>query len=43
MLEVREKNTAARQFYFSNGFTEKGIRQDYYPDDNAVIIEKYIG
>jgi [ribosomal protein S18]-alanine N-acetyltransferase len=42
LLEVREKNTVARQFYDSLGFIEKRIRYNYYPDDNAIIIEKDI-
>ena len=42
MLEVREKNTSARQFYNKLGFIEKSIRYNYYPDDNAILIEKEI-
>ena len=41
-LEVREKNTGARAFYKDLGFQETGIRKDYYPDDNAVLIKKDI-
>jgi [ribosomal protein S18]-alanine N-acetyltransferase len=39
-LEVREKNTAARNMYSKFGFIENGLRKNYYPDDNAVLIEK---
>jgi len=38
-LEVREKNTTARSFYTSLGFREISVRKNYYPDDNAVILE----
>jgi len=41
-LEVREKNIGAREFYEALGFQETGIRKDYYPDDNAVLIKKNI-
>lgn len=39
-LEVREKNTPARKLYTECGFTEIGIRKNYYknPDDNAIIM-----
>jgi ribosomal-protein-alanine N-acetyltransferase len=42
LLEVRQKNTEARNFYKKLGFIENGIRYNYYPDDNAVLIEKMI-
>ena len=42
ILEVREKNNIARQFYQKLGFIEKDIRYNYYPDDNAIMIEKKI-
>ena len=38
-LEVREKNTTARTFYASLGFREISVRKNYYPDDNAVVLE----
>ena len=41
-LEVREKNTIARNFYKKLGFVENGKRMNYYADDNAVLIEKRI-
>ena len=42
LLEVREKNSGARCFYKKLGFVENGIRKKYYPDDNAVLIEKKV-
>ncbi|UGV40567.1 ribosomal protein S18-alanine N-acetyltransferase [Methanococcoides orientis] len=38
-LEVREKNNDAQKFYLSNGFEMKGVIPNYYPDDNAIIME----
>ena len=42
MLEVRENNEAARRFYEKCGFTEDGIRRNYYenPKENAVLMSK---
>ncbi|MEY8354141.1 ribosomal protein S18-alanine N-acetyltransferase [Lachnospiraceae bacterium 54-53] len=39
-LEVRESNKKARNLYRSYGFTEEGIRKNYYlhPSENAVIM-----
>jgi ribosomal-protein-alanine N-acetyltransferase len=42
LLEVREKNVEARNFYKKLGFVENGLRKNYYPDDNAVLIEKQL-
>jgi [ribosomal protein S18]-alanine N-acetyltransferase len=39
-LEVREKNKEARIFYKKLGFNENGLRKNYYPNDNAILIEK---
>lgn len=41
-LEVRQRNTAARALYLSYGFTECGIRRNYYqnPTDDAVVMIK---
>ncbi|MCL1911712.1 MAG: ribosomal protein S18-alanine N-acetyltransferase [Leptospirales bacterium] len=39
-LEVREKNAAAIAFYETMGFKAAGTRQNYYGDDNAVLMEK---
>ena len=42
-LEVRPSNTAARALYAGHGFTEIGLRRDYYPSasgrEDAVIME----
>ena len=40
LLEVNEKNAAARGFYRKMGFAETGVRKKYYLDDNAVLMEK---
>ena len=39
-LEVRSKNTPARNLYQSYGFLETGIRKKYYeaPEDDAVLM-----
>jgi [ribosomal protein S18]-alanine N-acetyltransferase len=42
LLEVRAKNTGARMFYKNLGFTENGIRHNYYPNDDAILLEKDI-
>ncbi len=39
-LEVRSRNTDALRFYINNGFTKIGSRKNYYPDDDAIIMEK---
>jgi len=43
-LEVRSSNAAGRALYARHGFTEIGIRRDYYPADtgreHAVTMEK---
>lgn len=42
-LEVRPSNTAARALYAAHGFSEIGVRRDYYPTgegrEDAVIME----
>lgn len=39
VLEVREKNAAARNLYESMGFTQIGRRRDYYgKGENAVVM-----
>lgn len=40
-LEVRESNTGARNLYISKGFSEIGIRKNFYrkPDENAILME----
>jgi ribosomal-protein-alanine N-acetyltransferase len=40
ILEVRERNTGAREFYSRLGFTATGMRKNYYGDDNAILMEK---
>lgn len=42
LLEVRSRNTVAVNFYRKNGFTETGRRKNYYPDDDALLMEKKI-
>ena len=41
-LEVRESNFAARSLYGSCGWTEEGIRKNFYrrPFENAVVMTK---
>lgn len=41
-LEVRESNTAAKTLYKSLGFTEDGIRKNFYeqPVENAILMSK---
>ena len=41
-LEVRSRNSYAVNFYKKNGFTETGRRKNYYPDDDALLMEKKI-
>ncbi len=41
-LELREKNDAANHFYNTCGFVQIGLRKNYYPDDNAILMEKVI-
>ena len=42
LLEVRSRNISAVSFYRKNGFTETGRRKNYYPDDDALLMEKKI-
>lgn len=39
-LEVRESNASARALYTKHGFTEVGVRKNYYdhPKENAIIM-----
>ncbi|PKL18691.1 MAG: ribosomal-protein-alanine N-acetyltransferase [Spirochaetae bacterium HGW-Spirochaetae-5] len=39
-LEVRSGNSDAIRFYTDNGFTKTGLREKYYNDDDAVLMEK---
>ena len=34
-LEVRESNQRAREVYLKHGFTEVGLRKNYYPNPNG--------
>ena len=34
-LEVRESNARAREVYVKHGFTEVGLRKNYYPNPNG--------
>lgn len=45
MLEVRESNEAAIAFYKDYGFTEDGVRRDYYaaPREDAVLMSRVHG
>lgn len=40
LLDVREGNASARQFYQSYGFVEDGVRQNFYqnPSEHAVLM-----
>jgi len=42
ILEVRSRNIPALNFYRKKGFTEKGMRKNYYPDDDAILMEKIL-
>ena len=39
-LEVRDSNASARALYAKHGFTEVGVRKNYYdhPKENAIIM-----
>ena len=39
-LEVRSKNVNAINLYFKNGFTKISVRNNYYGDDDALILTK---
>jgi ribosomal-protein-alanine N-acetyltransferase len=43
-LEVRESNAPARGLYEKHGFTQNGLRKNYYrsPVENAVLMVKMI-
>ena len=42
ILEVRDRNTAARTFYLTRGFREIGKRRRYYSDtgEDAIVMER---
>ncbi len=43
-LEVRESNTPAIALYSKNGFTEVGLRKNYYekPIENAILMTRFL-
>ncbi len=43
-LEVRESNTAAISLYKKHGFTEVGLRKNYYekPTENAILMTRFL-
>ncbi len=43
-LEVRESNSPAAALYKKHGFSESGLRKDYYqsPRENALIMTKFL-
>lgn len=41
-LEVRSKNAAAIALYEKCGYERISVRRNYYPDDDAVIMRKYL-
>lgn len=44
LLEVREKNDAARLLYTSLGFTASGVRSNYYgKSDHAILMSRVVG
>lgn len=45
LLDVRESNASARRFYESFGFSEDGIRKNFYqnPKEHAVLMSMSIG
>ena len=45
LLDVRESNASARRFYESFGFSEDGIRKNFYqnPREHAVLMSMSIG
>ena len=40
MLEVNENNSEAIRLYTKFGFTEISLRERYYGEDTAIIMEK---
>jgi [ribosomal protein S18]-alanine N-acetyltransferase len=41
---VRESNTPARTLYRKHGFSDVGIRKDYYekPSENAILMTLFL-
>jgi [ribosomal protein S18]-alanine N-acetyltransferase len=42
LLEVRSRNTGAIKLYESAGFGACGVRKNYYPDDDALLMSMKI-
>ena len=41
-LEVRRRNTEARELYLAMGYEEMGVRPGYYPDgEEAIVMTKF--
>lgn len=45
LLDVRESNETAIQFYKSHGFMEDGVRKNFYtkPAEDAVLMSRVLG
>lgn len=41
-LEVRSRNAAAIALYEKCGYERISVRRNYYPDDDAVIMRRYL-
>ncbi len=43
-LDVRASNASARKLYLNNGFSDLGIRKNYYrhPEEDAIVMVKHI-
>lgn len=41
-LEVRSRNSAAIALYEKKSFERVSVRKNYYPDDDAVIMRRYL-
>ncbi|AEH60044.1 ribosomal-protein-alanine acetyltransferase [Methanosalsum zhilinae DSM 4017] len=41
-LEVRENSTQVQEFYRRYGFSVRGRIRNYYPDDNALVMERKV-
>lgn len=44
LLDVRESNEAAKAFYAKQGFTQDGVRENYYRDpvENAILMSRAV-
>ena len=41
-LEVRSRNVSAIALYEKCGYERISVRKKYYPDDDAVIMRRYL-